>query len=261
MTCAQIQYLSPVKPLIGPESPLLRLPLRLRQRDVILLDGIRHAAEMADLAFLALRQELTRFATESYAGHQVVGPFTFAFLNAWSCVDAIDRLRGLCHNLPGRHHVSTAGTLETFHVYTQPLRDLRNIADHLVSRIDYLVKTHGTALGTLTWTTVVSTEPVVLLACAIIPGTVTDRSTLQINPADRNTIIGPTDRITLTAGAISVCLSDVMSRAGQVILDIEADLRVWIDAHPEAGDEAGRDLFTAAAFTLADAPLGHSKTE
>lgn len=73
--------------MIGKDSPLRLLPRDLDARQSLIFDGIRYAAEMADLAYGRLRLELVQLSTCAESGGQP-SSFTPVFCDAWTIVDS-----------------------------------------------------------------------------------------------------------------------------------------------------------------------------
>ena len=238
--------------IIASDSPLRLLPPGVDPIQTLFIDGIRHAAEVADLAYIRLASELTQLALSRRAGDTVAGDFTAVYMHAWSVVDAVDRLRGLFHLLPGAQPKQRTDGKPSFRDQTEGIRSLRNVSDHLAQRVEYVVASGGTALGTLTWLTVIKPEPLTVLSCAIVPGTLTNRHTWLLNPADRQSIRGPSDRISLTAGEYSVDLTDIMVEVRRLIASFEAAVGRWIKENGHEGKQAGGDLLLLAEMAFVD---------
>lgn len=236
--------------MIASDSPLRRLPAGIEPKQALFLDGIRHAAEIADLALRRLAATLTALAL-SQGDETQKKDYTAPFLDAWAFVDAIDRLRSLLHLLPGASRVPRTDGGPPFHEFTQTLRDVRNVGDHLATRADYVVARQGAALGQLSWITVKDPDAGLLLSCAIVPGTIVDRTNIPLpNPASFEALAIPTDRITLTAGEHSVCFNDVMPEVERVVRALEEELARWMKHTNNEGKAAGSDMLFVATLAL-----------
>src|SRR5262245_14433078 len=81
-----------MSPIVPEDSPLRRPPLSLSRRQVLVLDGIRYASEMADLAYERIYAALQNIA-RSGSGPGPIPSRTIAtvMLDAWSIIDAVHR--------------------------------------------------------------------------------------------------------------------------------------------------------------------------
>jgi len=134
--------------LIAQDSPLLRLPTQLNPKQTLFFDGIRHAAELADYAYTRLVESLTKIAVAA-SQREAQGSYTAPFLDAWAVVDSIDRLRGLLRLAPGVTSIPRSDGQPGFSEKTQVIRDLRNVADHIAERADYVIAEKSPALGAM----------------------------------------------------------------------------------------------------------------
>lgn len=234
--------------MLADDSPLRRLPVDLDPKQALFFDGIRHATELADLAYERLSVTLTDIAMNS-AERRAAKAFTASFLDAWAIVDSIDRLRGLIHLLPGGCPVPRADGQPGFRVQTESVRALRNVSDHLAARADYIVARNSTALGILSWITILDEKHV--LSCSILPGTIAHHSAPLPNPYGRE-LIGPTDFISLAAGEHSACLSDVMKEVHRVVGSIENSLGSWIRENGFEGRHAPSDMLAWVKMEIVD---------
>jgi hypothetical protein len=119
------------------DTPLKRLPRELDPKQALFLDGIRHATELAEMAYARLVDRLTDLAL---AGKSDDNPLalTEPYLYAWAVVDSVDRLRGLLRLMPGLAEGPDAGPWGQLRAETEVIRDLRNVSDHLAQRVDYV---------------------------------------------------------------------------------------------------------------------------
>ncbi len=112
-------------------SPLLRLPNGLPAALVQLLDGVRYGIEMADLSYQRLAGTmLSLFAPESERPPSHVLA-TSAFLDAWSMINSVSRLRKL---IPQAYDARVPAQ-KVFLDETEALRQLRNSIEHADERI------------------------------------------------------------------------------------------------------------------------------
>jgi len=204
---------------------LRRLPASMNSKEVLFLDGIRHAAEISSLAYSRLQTTLTHIATAVPKEEEADALYCAAFLDAWAVVDAIDRFRALWTLLPIPVRSEPADGNPNFTTISQPVRDLRNVADHLAQRADYVIAQRGSALGVLSWFTVTDAAKVEGLSCVIVPGTLRlgTSEVSMVNPAGK-AIELPTGLIHLAAGGYSACLSDVIPAMALRVAQLEQAL-------------------------------------
>ena|SRR3990170_2600930 len=228
--------------LLRSDSPLKRLPPHLDRRQMVFLDGIRHAAEIAELAYQRLRETLTLIALTYQSELESPKSFTSAFLDAWATVDAIDRLRGLVHLMPGVTEVSRSDGQPGFREHTQAVRDLRNVADHLAQRVDYVIAKKSAALGILSWFTLLQAETGRGLSCVIVPGTIIAHAQYHVVNPLGHAIEPPTDLVTLSAGEYSACLSEVMREVARVVSKFESGMDHMLESQGVLSQQAGADI-------------------
>ncbi|KJS82607.1 MAG: hypothetical protein JM58_14730 [Peptococcaceae bacterium BICA1-8] len=87
--------------IIGDDSPLRHLPSVLNPRQILLLDGIRYSVDMADIAYTRLFNSLTYVSINHNSKEFDFSIFSHAFLDAWSVIDSVNRMRSLLSNLTG----------------------------------------------------------------------------------------------------------------------------------------------------------------
>lgn len=236
--------------MIATTSILRRLPAELDRKQLLFFDGIRHAAEIVSLAHSRLQQTLTSIALAD-GGEGKGALFPAAFLDAWAIVDGIDRFRALWKLIPGMVPTPPPPSEPTFSELSQGIRDLRNVADHLAQRADYIIAKNGTALGSLSWYTAVSPDGREGLICTIAPGTQVKGRHSVVNPGGR-TGEYPTSMIQLSAGEHVACLSDVLPHMSKRISELEHALEQGIEALGLKGRQVGADLLIKMSIVAAD---------
>lgn len=227
--------------MIDRDSILRRLPANLDRRQVLFLDGIRHAAEIASFAHRRLQATLTQLAVGEHEGAKADNLYTSAFLDAWSLVDVIDRFRTLWKLLPYSTPAAPLPGTKSFAEITQSIRDLRNVSDHLGQRADYVVAQKGTALGVLSWFTALRPDGLEGVICTLVPGTLQSGSAHAVNPAGRMIEL-PTGLIHLAAGEHKACLSEALPEMAVRVADLEAALQRGINDLDAKPSQAGADL-------------------
>jgi hypothetical protein len=132
--------------LISKDSPIRRPPAEFSRRQVLILDGIRYAAEMAQIAYERLDAHLQGIAASP--SEPRVRDTAAAMRDAWSIVDSAHRLRDLVANLPGLPHSLWKRLLQE---RTEDVAELRDCVQHQLERIDDLISNGGQMWGYLSW--------------------------------------------------------------------------------------------------------------
>ena len=243
--------------MIRKDSVLRRLPANMDRRQVLFLDGIRHAGEIATLAMTRLRCTLTTIANEAHDVEMADGLYTSAFLDAWALVDVIDRFRTLWSQLPGRQRPVTQSS-PSFAEIAQPVRNLRNVADHLAQRADYVVAHRGSALGVLSWYTVMhsqikDSEIEEALFCAIVPGSWHPEKMRgrMANPAGESIEL-PSGFIHLSAGEFTANLSAVIPHMESRIDELERSLEENLQQTGGLSMQGGSDSLLKLAIKFSE---------
>ena len=76
--------------MLSVDSPLLNLPIALNRRQAVFLDGLSHAAQVADLAYRRLCAGLTELV-HKHEESRLPDSFATVFLDAWAFIDTSDR--------------------------------------------------------------------------------------------------------------------------------------------------------------------------
>lgn len=225
--------------MISEDSILRRLPSQIDRKQLLFLDGMRHAAEIICLAYSRLKLSLTKIAHDDDASHSKKD-ITSAYLDAWAIVDAVDRFRLLWRLAPGREDDDSDNTRE-FEEQAKAIKKLRDVSDHLAQRVDYIVANNGTALGILGWFTATKEDGSQGVICTLAPGTIQKGSHPVVNPWGRSGEY-PTSMIQLSAGEYTACLSDVLPHMGKIIKGIEASISEFLRKNGLEGQQAGSDV-------------------
>lgn len=227
--------------MIGPNSILRRLPPQLDRKQMLFFDGIRHAVEIIQFAHLRLRQTLTDLAINYQNKPLANDSFTIAFLDAWAIVDAIDRFRAFWELMPNVKRKAGQLPGDTFSILSQPIRDLRNVADHLAQRAEYVIAQKGTALGVLSWYTALNIQGTEGISCILLPGTYAPIEREFVNPAEKTSTY-PTGLINLAAGGYREGLADLFPEIEKRIRFLESTLEEGIVNQGLSGQQAGADV-------------------
>jgi hypothetical protein len=132
--------------LIQEDSPLRRPPAEFSRRQVLILDGIRYAAEMSHIAYERLFDTLQALTPTERESH--VRETATAMLDAWSVVDSAHRFGDLVEHLPGLPNSAWKRLLRG---RTDDIAALRNQAQHQLGEIDVLIARGGQLWGYLSW--------------------------------------------------------------------------------------------------------------
>jgi hypothetical protein len=244
--------------MLSENSVLKRLPPNLEAGQLVLLDGIRHTAEISWLAFSRLDASLTWLADATPGDPRRNEVTIAAYMDAWSLVDAIDRFRGLWA-IVGLQKEEKPSTGPTFAELSKPVRDIRNVSDHLAQRIDYVAAKGSPVMGLLTWITFAQNTNAECFSCALAAGTSKKANWQLVNPAGPTPQLGPSQRtgeIHLAAGEHRAGLSHLIPEMQLRIRQLEDRVEVAVHEHGMVGKQAGADYFIAMRGRFSVAPDG-----
>jgi hypothetical protein len=242
--------------MISEDSILRRLPHQLDRQQALFFDGIRHCAEIADLAYGRLKSTLTQIASTDETPELGRQLYTSAFLDAWALVDVLDRFRALWNWAPDAEEVFVAAVGPTFSDVFDPIRDVRNVADHITGRVEYFVAHDVPALGVLSWVTVTENQPLSGLVYAIVPGTFRDGSFKVVNPAGMGCEY-PTGLVHVSAGKHTANLTAAFEVMRTSILELEAQISEHLPTQIPHGDNLGADVLIRVMATPIDLEQPH----
>jgi hypothetical protein len=229
--------------LLGRQSVLRRIPVNIDPKQAIFLDGIRHTVEIMDVAYNRLRETLTKLALSPPTSDELPNISSHVFLDAWAFVDAIDRFRTLYMQMPGIKFGTKKDGIPTLQEATQEFRNLRNVADHLAQRADFVLSRNSAALGELSWLTGVQLQPeVIAWHCTLRPGTLRSAPSMPTNSIV-STLDWPTDSIRLSAGGYEGNLSEVRAHIAIRIKHLETQLQNVFEQPAQAQVPVINDMF------------------
>jgi hypothetical protein len=226
--------------IIESESPLRRLPSQLNPRQILFLDGIRYSIEMADLAFMRLKQTLFQLSSVYDKKDLNHLAFVSAIQDGWSIIDYVHRLRRLLKQCPGIKQKSPGMIL--FFKATEAVESLRNIVQHLETEIYNFINNNFAIWGEIIWIYVPNPSINLVHSCSIIAGTLFRNMNFQMINLAGKSLLPPIDLITLIAAGNNICLSDVMEKIETLTKKIEDTMREQFKELPQAG----ADLFFCA---------------
>lgn len=218
---------------------------------MVFLDGIRHASEIAWLAYFRLEATLTWIVDNVEGSSPNSQAYTAAFMDAWAVVDSIDRFRMLWKMFPGMVHTDGSNPEDkSFEEISSPVRNLRNVTDHLAQRADYVAASGNPVLGLLTWITYPRDTNNYGFSCVLAPGTRANVNWTLVNPANGGFFSSAkrTGVIHLAAGEHRANLSAVIPEMHSRVLQLEAGLEEQLRKHGLEGKQAGGDHFMALRF-------------
>jgi hypothetical protein len=245
--------------ILADDSPLNRIPLLPDSVLVQLLDGVRYSIGMADLSYQRLELTLARvFQPEPQVNRICVE----AFLDAWSFVDAVNRLRNLLEVTVRKRVIPQ---VRVFIADTETYKDLRNDVQHLETELkkkkrDEIERAKAAGedeappwmIGTpATWGTLACLGPTDDASKAkfavLVPGT-RSYATSNFGIASAPYPIRPADSITLTAHGKQVRLTETHRAVERVTRAIESVL--------PTGTQAGHAEFLLVGTTPYDSSPG-----
>ena len=237
--------------LLGRDSVLRRIPVNVAPKQALFLDGIRHAVEILDVTYGRLRDALTHLALNPPAPNELPDVFANVFLDAWGFVDAVDRFYKMYTQMPGIKFGNAKDGIPPLREVSQEFLKLRNVADHLAQRADFVVSRNGAAWGELTWLTGAQLQPeVIAWHCTLRPGTLQTAPSTQTNPIV-STLDWPTDSIRLSAGGYEGNLSAVRKHIAARIRRLEAHLQHVFQQSTQAQVPILNDTFVRRPVKMA----------
>lgn len=206
--------------ILADDSPLNRIPLIPDPVLVQLLDGIRYSIAMADLSYSRLENDLKPVFEPNPQPHRIA---VAAFLDAWSFVDAINRLRNLLEKAVRQRAIPQ---VRVFLGATETYRHLRNDIQHLETELKK--KERLPIPGTPpTWGSLAclgpTDDPQTAKFAVLVPGTRSYASS-NFGTAGAPYPVRPVDSITLTAHGKQVSLTETYGALERVTRAIEATL-------------------------------------
>lgn len=199
---------SPPGVIFKADSPFLRLPHSLDETQRRFFEALRFGIEMAQASSRRLRENLSAMSLQK--GSKIDShpeAVATAFLDAWSLVDSIHRLRELLASMP---RLKKGAILRVFYKESEPVEGLRNRVQHLKGDLLNTKLSHLPVWGTLSWIWLVDRTHVKVVSGSLTAGADTGRSARPFPiPADRM-FHDVLDHISLSVGANSINLSEVM---------------------------------------------------
>lgn len=228
--------------MFKPDSPFLNLPANLERKQAFYLDGIRHAFEIIECAFTRLSGGLSELGKD-YSETSRPSSYAAYYLDAWALVDALDRLVALWRLQPSAHTIPAPWSPDKFQEEMRDIRNIRNVSDHLAQRADQIISKNSTALGELSWITVLNIEPLEMKSCFIRPGVLSPKIHFKINiPKQSLFIANGSGNILLKAHTYTANLSEAYQKAAGLAQYAEASLKSSF-SNLDTSKPIGGDLF------------------
>ncbi|WP_419569991.1 hypothetical protein [Rheinheimera sp.] len=235
--------------ILSQDSILRKVPACLNPKQALFVDGIRHSAEIIELAYGRLVKVLTEIAIMPPEQQNVSAISASVFLDAWAIIDAIDRFRMLYQQMPGISFPKPELCEPTFEDLTKPFRALRNVADHLAQRADSVISKKGTALGVLSWITLYEVNPPKIWLCTLRPGTVRVEPKFQGKFLE-TAVENQTDQITLQAGGFEGNISNFLPQVVKRVRHFEKQLEVAFSNEDFDESLVASDVYMRQSYTL-----------
>lgn len=188
---------------IPDNSPLRNPPEGFSRRQCLVLDGLRYAAEMADIAYERLSAATETFPTNNPAIRDTAG----LMLDAWSIIDSAHRFKRLLANLTG---LPNAPWRRTFEHATTEVTELRNALQHQTGEITDLIQSGGQIWGYLSWAETIDGRPTGNWRMAAAGSDYVGDNFLYMGPAKLPYVLPP-NRIRLNAFGQRIYLGRLLS--------------------------------------------------
>jgi hypothetical protein len=133
-------------PFLADDSPIRLPPDGLSRRQLLVLDGLRFAVEMAVLAYERLAEDLTTIA--GMRGSPNTRAIASAMMDAWSIIDAVHRFNDMLADLPG---LPNAIWRRQFEGRVEEALELRDCVQHQLGELEHLETSRGPIWGFLSW--------------------------------------------------------------------------------------------------------------
>jgi hypothetical protein len=179
-----------------------------------------------------------RSISDIAAAENTLPPFTPFFVDAWSLVDAANRITPLLSALNPK---TSVGEFEKYAHAMADVREMRNSAHHLAERVDRFVKKKKPAWGSIGWVTKIADQPGKLRSHVIAAGSMRPGVRVAVvNPLGR-IMRGDVDFVTLYGPETTVGISATVD----AVVDIIGYLDQVLDAQFEGKGNAAVDAYVS----------------
>lgn len=232
--------------LIDERSPLRNLPLSADLRTKVFFDGIRFSIEIADLAYLRLRETLQNVSDVADQASRA-NEYVKVVADAWLLVDSLNRLRALCVKAP---RISATAYCKKLIQDLAGMKMARNSVQHLDTRIEKIIGRKQPVWGVIGWVVVDQNPPKGGQVHSFVPGSFRPAEH-HLGEIDGTEFEMPIDSITLFDGESTHKLSSLMKATRKFTREVEADLSNQFNF----AEPSGRDLQITGEFSFNDS--GH----
>ena len=207
--------------MISADAPLLRIPVQMETVQAGFLDAIRLSAEIGGLAYARLSHCLEIVGLRNEGLLPIPGEVAGLFLDAWSVVDAVHRIRELLLQMRGVKRSMPAWQL--FIRETEDVNSLRNTVQHLSNEIAEMTRNGWSTWGRLGWLQLMNSEMTRCRSFCLSPGKVITHTQPALNPCGKQ-FYGRVDHVHLYSKGDCLDLSLAVRRTSAMIELIERNL-------------------------------------
>ncbi len=234
--------------LVSKESPLRKIPYALNRREALFIDGIRFTFEMIDVAYVRLLYILEQITIDE--PFRKAHPMAEAFMEAWSIIDSIHRLRCLINQIPGIKQKELPHR-KIFLNKTKDIEEFRHTIQHLNNDIAKLADQNEPAWGTLSWFTITdlfegeggsgnSFQGIKSgCNCLMISGSVVVGKPYKTTLPTEMTFKEKVNLITLKSGGRSLSISDIF----EYVKELKEALELYIQRKFKELPDAKTDIY------------------
>lgn len=211
--------------LVSNDSPLRKLPVNLSPEQRLIVDGIRYAAEIIELALERLTNTLKSISPNDL-------PHISAFSDAWTIVDSAHRFFKLTSRLKSK----PLSRQETPATVANVIK-LRNAFHHIHENYNNLANLKTPAFGHICWITLESYSP--NSTCGkihtLVSGAVVQGSNFKVVNPGNKVFFGPIDYLSLSAHGHTIYFQEIVDYIAEQIKGMESGMRRQIADLPKAG--------------------------
>ncbi len=215
--------------LIGLDSPLRKLAVRLDRRQTLFFDGVRYAAEMSHLALARLLDTLPAIPAAEGGTPEYADLITASMIDAWTVVDSTHRLRQLLMQFPKVKQ--NLPFLQVFYRTTAGVERFRNVIQHLRKEIAGLAQSGLPVWGSLTWRAQIDPATGEEASFGVCAGTFYAGAKIYL-PQGGDRLAEPIGRVCLNIGHMTLDLGEITRSAEPVIRYFERDLAKQFSEDP-----------------------------
>lgn len=155
--------------MIKADSPLRRLPVGLGADQAFFVDGMRHAAEICEVSYIRLTENLSYLSRDAEVD-KLPQSYAKYFLDAWAFVDSCDKYVGLWLKQPNALSIPEPFHPDHVRKALRPIREIRNVSDHLAANKNRLLQQNCASFGILSWIMFFERNPPFAKTYVVFPG-------------------------------------------------------------------------------------------